>query len=86
MVCFPKIYIRFIERSTSTEKVLPAELIKAKIKFHYNIVQPENFENFYGCLSVHQNARKKKHFKIGQIVKTNFGLNSILRQCEQKRN
>ena len=54
------------------------------IKFHYDIARPENSENFYGYLSLHQNTRKQ--FKIRQIVKTNFGMNSIIRQCVPKWN
>ena len=55
------------------------------IKCYYNIVKPENFENYHGYLSLHQSTRAK-HFKIGQNVKTSFGMNSIVRQCVQKRN
>ena len=65
-------------------KTLPAELIIAKmslIKFHYDIVRPENSENFRGYLSLHQNTRKQ--FKIRQNDKTSFGRNSNVRQGVQ---
>ena len=66
-------------------KTLPADLIIAKmslIKFLYDIARPENF---HGYLSLHQNTRTKQ-FKIRQIDKTSFGMNSIVRQCVQKWN
>ena len=69
-------------------KTLPAELITAKmsrIKFCYDIARPENSEKLHGYLSLHQNTRTKQ-FKIGQNVKTSFGMNSIARQCVQKWN
>ena len=69
-------------------KTLPAELIIAKmslIKFHYDIARPENSENFYGLMSLHQNTRTKQ-FKIKQNAKTSFGTNSIVRQSVQKWN
>ena len=55
------------------------------IKFRYDIARPENSENFHGYLSLHQNTRTKP-FKIRQNAKTRFGMNSIDRQCVQKRN
>ena len=67
-------------------KILPAELIIAKmslIKFHYGIARPENADNFYGYLNLHQNTQTKQ-FKIRQNTKTSFGMNSIVRQCVQK--
>ena len=67
-------------------KTQPAGLIIAKrslIKFHYDIVRPENSENFLGYLSLHQNTRTKQ-FKIRQNAKFSFGMNSIVRQCVQK--
>ena len=69
-------------------KTLSAELIIAKmslVKFHYDIARPQNSENFYGYLSLHQNTRTKQ-FKFRQNAKTSFGMNSIVRQCVQKWN
>ena len=69
-------------------KTLPAELIIAKIsliKFHYDIARPENSDNFYGYLSLHQNTRTKQ-FKIRQNAKTSFWMNSIVRQYVHKWN
>ena len=69
-------------------KILPSELIIAKIlliKLYYDITRKENSENLYGYLSLQQNTRIKR-FKIRQNVKTNFGMNSIVRQCVQKWN
>ena len=55
------------------------------IKFCYDTARSENSEKFHGYLSLHQNTRTK-HFKIRQNAKTNFGMNSIFRQCVQKWN
>ena len=55
------------------------------IKFHYDIARSENSENFHRYLSLYQNTRSKP-FKNRQTVKTNFGMNSIVRQCVQKLN
>ena len=69
-------------------KNLPAKLIIAKmslIKFHCDIAQPENSENFHGYLNLHQNTRTKQ-FKIRQNAKTSFGKNSIVRQFVQNWN
>ena len=55
------------------------------INFCYDIARPENSEKFHGYLSLHQNTRTKQ-FKIRQNAKTSFGMNSIVRQCVQKRN
>ena len=67
--------------------ILPAELIAkmSLIKFHYDITRPANSENFHGYLSLHQNTLTIQ-FKLRQNVKTNFGINSIVRQCVQKWN
>ena len=56
----------------------------SRIKIHYDLL-PENSGNFYEYLSLHLNTRTKQ-FKIRQIVKTSFGMNSIVRQCGQKVN
>ena len=69
-------------------KILKAELKIAKISlisFHYDIARAENSENFYGYPSLHQITRTKL-FKRRQNVKTNFGMKSIVCQCEQKWN
>ena len=68
-------------------KTPPAELIIAKLspfKF-YDIARPENSENFHGYVNLQQNTRTKQ-FKFRQYAKTSFGMNSIVRQCVQKRN
>ena len=68
-----------IARDLLIQKKFSAELIGAKmslIKFHYNIVIPENFEDFHMYPS-HQNARTKQH-KIRQNVETNVRMNSIV--------
>ena len=67
--------------------IVPVELIIAKaslIRFHYDIARPENSENFHGYLSLPQTLNSTKQFKIRQNVKTNFGINSIVRQCVKK--
>ena len=69
-------------------KILPAELIIAKmplINFYYDIVGLKISEHFHGYLSLHPNTRTKQ-FKIRRNTKTNFGMNSIVLQCEQKWN
>ena len=55
------------------------------IKFYYDIARSENSENFHRYLSFYQDTRSKP-FKNRQTVKTNFGMNSIVRQCIQKLN
>ena len=56
----------------------------SQTKLHYDIAGPENSESFHGYLSPNQNTRTK--IKIRQNVKTNYGMNSIVRQCVQKWN
>ena len=88
MVCFlRKTYEKARDMLVQT-KTLPAELIVAKmslIKFHYDIARAENFKNFHGYLSLHQNTQTKQ-FKIRENVKTIFGMKSIVRQCIEKWN
>ena len=50
------------------------------IKFHYDIARPRNSENFHRYLNIHQDTRPKQL----KVVKTEFGVKSIVRQCVQK--
>ena len=62
MVCFLRKKYEKAKDLLIQTKTLPAELIKAKmslIKFHFDIARPENSENLYGYLSLHQNTPKQ---------------------------
>ena len=74
-VCFLRKKVGHSERLLIHTEILPAELIAGMslVKFHYDVARPENSENFYYYLSLHQTI-EQNNSKLDRMSKPTLEL------------